>query len=52
MSAPTQQEITRLVGAIERDQKDSDYADSIKFDVQNVEGTRYRFRLSESEPER
>jgi len=52
MAAPTQQEVTRLLNAIDRDQKDSDYADAIKFDVQNIEGTRYRFRLSEAEPER
>jgi len=52
MAAADQREITRLLAAIERDQKDSDYADAIKFDVQNIEGTRYRFRLSEAEPER
>lgn len=52
MSAPTQQEITRLLNAIDRDQRDSDYADAIKFDAQQIEGTRYRFRLSEAEPER
>ena len=52
MSAPTQQEITRLLTAIDRDQRDSDYADAIKFDAQQIDGTRYRIRLSESEPER
>ena len=52
MSAPTQQEITRLLNAIDRDQRDSDYADAIKFDAQQIEGTRYRIRLSEAEPER
>ena len=52
MSAPTQQEITRLLNAIDRDQRDSDYVDAIKFDAQQIEGTRYRFRLSVTEPER
>lgn len=52
MSAPTQQEITRLLNAIDRDQRDSDYVDAIKFDDQQIEGTRYRFRLSVTEPER
>ena len=52
MAAADQREITRLLNAIDRCEKDSDYADAIKFDVQNIEGTRYRFRLSEAEPER
>jgi hypothetical protein len=52
MSAPTQQEITRLLNAIDRDQRDSDYVDAIKFDAKQIEGTRYRFRLSVTEPER
>ena len=52
MAAPTQQEIDRLINAVDRAQKDSDYVDAIKMDVQNIDGTRYRFRLSEAEPER
>ena len=47
-----QREIVRIMAAADRDKRDSDYADAIKFDVQNIEGTRYRFRLSEAEPER
>ena len=52
MAEPTQQEVTMLLSAVDRDTKDSNYADAVKFDVQNIEGTRYRFRLSEHEPER
>lgn len=52
MSAPTQQEVTRLIVAEDRATKDSDYADTVHMDVQQIEGTRYRFRLSETPPER
>lgn len=52
MAEPTIQEVTRLVNAIERDTRDVAYAAAIKFDVQEIEGTRYRIRLSEEEPQR
>ena len=48
----TEQELQRLLAAKDRAEKGSDYADAIKFDVQQIEGTRYRFRFSEEEPER
>jgi hypothetical protein len=52
MSAPTQQEIERLLAAQDRATRESDYADTIKMDYQQIEGTRYKFRLSETPAER
>ena len=52
MSAPTEQDVTKLLEAEERAKRDSDYADSIKMDVQLITGTRYKFRFSETQPER
>lgn len=53
MDIPTQQQqIERLLNAIDRCQRDIAYVSVIKFDAQQIEGTRYRIRLSEAEPER
>ena len=48
MAAPTQQEVTQIVEVTDRLTKDVGYSDSIKMDVQQIEGTRYKFRFSES----
>ena len=53
MDIPTQQQqIERLLNAIDRCQRDIAYVSAIKFDAQQIDGTRYRIRLSETEPER
>ena len=52
MAAPTQAEVDALISAEDRATRDSDYADAIYFDAQQIEGTRYRIRLSTAEPER
>ena len=52
MSAPTEKEIEKLINAKDRAEKDSNYTDSIKMDVQQITGTRYKFRFSEAQPER
>lgn len=52
MAKPTQEEITRLIAANDKAKRDSDYVDTIKMDVQLIKGTRYMFRLSETQTER
>lgn len=47
-----QREIVEIMAAADRANRDSDYIEAIKFDVQLISGTRYRMRLSETEPER
>ena len=47
-----QREIVEIMAAADRANRDSDYTEAIKFDAQLISGTRYRIRLSETEPER
>lgn len=48
MSAPTQEEVNNLIHAKERAENAIAFADSVKMDVQNIEGTRYKFRFNEA----
>lgn len=48
MAAPTQEEVNNLLHAKDRAERAIVFADSVKMDVQNIEGTRYKFRLSEA----
>lgn len=52
MAEPTQAQVDALISAEDRATKDSNYADAVKFDAQQITETRYRIRLSEAEPER
>jgi len=49
-----QREIVEIMAAADRAERGSDYVESgaVKFDAQLISGTRYRIRLSETEPER
>ena len=47
MAEPTQAEVERIIVAVDRATKESDFAESVKMDTQQIEGTRYKFRLSE-----
>lgn len=47
MAAPTQQEVTAVIVANDRAEAAADFVDSIKLDTQQIEGTRYRFRMTE-----
>ena len=48
MASPTLDEIEQLVMAKERAEKAVAFEGSIKMDVQNIEGTRYKFRFNEA----
>ncbi len=52
MAEPTQTGIEELLNAEFRAERDSDFADSIKFTTRQLEGTRYVVVLSEQQPER
>lgn len=52
MSAPTQEEINRLLAAEDNAERESSFAESIRMDAQQISGTRYRIRLNESHEER
>lgn len=47
----TPYEITRMIHDKKRCQVDIGFMDAIKMDVSQIEGTRYKFRLSEERPE-
>lgn len=46
MSAPTQQEVERVIRTTEQAQTGSSFVEAIKLDAQNIEGSRYKFRIS------
>ena len=46
MSAPTAQDITRIIAGYNRAEADSDYVDSLVFAAENITGTRYKYILS------
>lgn len=52
MAEPTQQEVTRIISAVDNATRESDYADTVKMDAQLISGTRYKFRFSETSNER
>lgn len=47
----TPDEITRMIHDAKRCQIDIAYMESIKMDVSQVTGTRYKFRLTEERPQ-
>ena len=49
MASPTEQDIIDVVASKQRAERDIEYANSIKLDTQQIEGTRYKFRMSEAE---
>lgn len=48
----TPDEITRMITDQERCLTDTAYADAVIMEAQQIEGTRYKFRLTEQRPER
>ena len=46
MSAPTEQEITRIITGTNSAEKASDYADTVVFEPTLIEGTRYKYVLT------
>ena len=52
MAATVEKQLENIITAQERAEKSIAYVFAIKMDVQHIEGTRYKFRLSEQEPER
>lgn len=45
MAAPTEQQVTRVVAGYDRAKTYADYADTIVFDTEQIEGTRYKYIL-------
>ena len=43
---PTQQEIERVIRTAEQAPKDTNFANSIVIDSEQIEGTRYKFLIS------
>lgn len=46
MAEPTEEEITRLLSAEDRAKRNSDFVDTVVMDASLVEGTRYKFVLT------
>lgn len=45
---PTQQEVTAVIAGAFIAERESGFVDSVRFDAQLIEGTRYKYRLSEA----
>lgn len=51
MAQPTENEVTRVIAGNDRAIFYSDYADTIIFEPQQIEGTRYKYILTNQETE-
>lgn len=52
MAEPTQEEVNDLLHAKEQAEWAVAYMDAMVMGVQQIEGTRYKYRFNEAEPER
>lgn len=52
MAEPTQPEITRLISAEYRATKDSDFVDTVVFSPTLIQGTRYKYVLTDAQDPR
>ena len=48
MAAPTEEDVNRIVRTTEQAKQNTAFVASLKMDAQQIEGTRYKFRLSEA----
>lgn len=51
MSAPTQEEINRIISGMNEANYAADFADTVVFEPQQMEGTRYKYILTNEQAE-